>query len=52
MDCATSHCLKWGPFPPDEVDRIAQNVRKGEGRKEEKDGKSWIGYVIVELNVV
>ena len=34
--CATSHRLKWGPLHPNEVDRIAQHVRKGEGRKEEK----------------
>ena len=27
------HRLKWGPFPPNEVGRIAQHVRKGEGRK-------------------
>ena len=32
-----SHCLKWGPFPPNEVGRITQDVRKGEGRKGEKD---------------
>ena len=32
------HCLKWGPFPPNEVSRIAQHVRKGEGRKGGKDG--------------
>ena len=25
---ATSHCLKWGPLPPNEVGRIAQHVRK------------------------
>ena len=30
--CANSHRLKWGPFPPNEVGRIAQHVRKGEGR--------------------
>ena len=30
-------CLKWGPFPPNEVDRIAQHVRKGEGGKEGQD---------------
>ena len=24
----TSHHLKWGPFPPNEVGRIAQHVRK------------------------
>ena len=28
----TSHRLKLGPFPPNEVGRIAQHVRKGEGR--------------------
>ena len=27
-----------GPFPPNEVGRIAQHVRKREGRKYEKDG--------------
>ena len=31
--CATSHRLKWGPFPPNEVGRIAQHVRKEEERK-------------------
>ena len=30
--CATSHRLKWRPFPPNEVGRIAQHVRKGEGK--------------------
>ena len=30
--CVTSHCLKWGAFPQNEVGRIAQHVRKGEGR--------------------
>ena len=30
----TSHRLKWGSFPPNEVGR------KGEGRKE---GKDWVG---------
>ena len=33
----TSHRLKLGTFPPNEVGRVAQNVRKGEGRKERKD---------------
>ena len=32
--CASSHRLKWGPFPPNEVDRIAQPAREGE-----KEGK-------------
>ena len=27
------HRLKWGHFSPNEVGRIAQHVRKGEGRK-------------------
>ena len=31
--CAISHRLKWGPFPPNEVSRIAQHVRKGGRRK-------------------
>ena len=38
MGHATSHRLKWGPFPPNEVGRIVQHIRKGEGRKEGKDG--------------
>ena len=32
-DLATSHRLKWGLSPPNEVGRIAQHVRNGEGRK-------------------
>ena len=36
--CATSHRLKWGPFPPNKVGKMAQHVRKGDGRKEGKDG--------------
>ena len=31
----TSHRLKWGPFPPNEVGRIAQHARKGEKRDED-----------------
>ena len=26
--CATSHRLKWGPFPTDEVGRISQHVMR------------------------
>ena len=26
--------LKWGPFPPNEIGRIAQLVKEGDGRKE------------------
>ena len=37
-DWTTSRRLKWGPFLPNEVGRIAQHVRKGEGRKEGHDG--------------
>ena len=33
----TSHRLKWGPFPSIEAGRIAQHVRKGEGKKEGND---------------
>ena len=33
--------LKWDPFPPNEVGRVPQHVRKGEERKEGKDG---VGY--------
>ena len=37
--CTTSHCLKWGPFPPNEVGRIAQHVTMGDRRKDGKDGE-------------
>ena len=36
----TSHRLKWGPLPPNEIVRISELVREEEGRKEEKDGVS------------
>ena len=39
LGCATIHCFKWGSFPPNEVGRIAQHTRKGEGKKEGKDGE-------------
>jgi hypothetical protein len=39
----TSHRARRGPLPPNEVDRIAQHVREGEGRKEGKDGESRSG---------
>ena len=32
--CVTSHCLKWGPFPPNDVSRVAQTVREEEGSKQ------------------
>ena len=36
-----SHRLKWGPFPPNEVGRIAQHSgREKEGNKE----RTWRGY--------
>ena len=28
----TSHRLKWGPLPPNEIGRIAQHLKKGEER--------------------
>ena len=46
MGCATSHCLKWGPFHPNVVGRIAQLVRKGEGRNKGKDGQTNILFFI------
>ena len=30
-------CLKWGALPPNEVGRIVQHVRKGEGKEDWKD---------------
>ena len=36
----TSHHLKWGPFPPNEVRRIAQQFREGmEGKRERTGGE-------------
>ena len=35
--CVTSHHLKWGPIPLNEVSRIAQHIRNGKGRKEGND---------------
>ena len=34
----TSQHLKWGPLPPNDVGKIAQYFRKGEGRNDGKDG--------------
>jgi hypothetical protein len=31
--------LKWGPLLPNEVNRIAQHVSMGDGRKDGKDGR-------------
>ena len=36
--CVTSHRLKWGPLPLNEVGRIAQHARK---RKRRKEGNDW-----------
>jgi hypothetical protein len=33
--CVTSHRLKWDPLPTNEIDRITQDVVKGEGGKYE-----------------
>jgi hypothetical protein len=41
----TSHRLKLGLFPPNEVGRIAQHLRKGEGKKEGKDGVGLYHYI-------
>ena len=43
----SSHCLKWGPFPPNEIGRIAQHVREGEGRNQGKDILIWL--VLIKL---
>ena len=43
MNTATSYRLKCLPFPPNEVGRITQHVRRGEGSKEGKGGcDKWI----------
>ena len=36
----TSRRLQRGPLPPNEVGRITQHVRKGEGRNEGRKGRS------------
>ena len=36
--------VKWDHLPPNEAGMIAQYVRKGEGRKEEKDV---VGYLLI-----
>ena len=46
--CATSHCLKWRPLPANDVDRIAQRVKKGERRHQ---GKDRVGRRTVYLNL-
>ena len=38
-----------GSLPPNEVSRIAQHVRKGEGRKEIKGGKRFILKAFIDL---
>ena len=37
--CATNHCLKWDPLPPNDVSRNMQHIREGERerRKERKE---------------
>ena len=42
---ASSHRLKWGPLPPNDVDGIAQHVREGERRKGLKGYK----YLITQI---
>ena len=41
--CATSHRLKWGPFPPNDVS--SPTARQEEWRKEGKDGVGFVGSV-------
>ena len=63
----TSHRLKWGPFPPNEVDRIAQQAgREKEGKKDGEFGTGkltgrrplgrprsrWEGNIRMELEVI
>ena len=39
------------PFPPNEGGRMAQHVRKGEGRKEGKDGVDLISSILTECSI-
>ena len=41
--CAISHRLRCGPLLPNKVGGIAQLVRTGEGRKEEKEESRKVG---------
>ena len=37
-DCVTSHRLKWGPLPPNEVGRFSKHVMRKEKVKKEMTG--------------
>ena len=47
---ATSHRLKWGPLPQNDISRIAQHVRKIEGRKDGKDEKGFFVPIIINID--
>ena len=43
--CANSHTLIWGPFPPNEVSRITQLIRKDRM-------KGWVGCLLSRKNIM
>ena len=44
-DCVSIHPLKWGPLPSNDVGRIIEHFRKGEGRKKDETG-FWDGITL------
>ena len=45
--CATSHRFKWSPLSLNEIFRIAQQIRDGDGRKGVKDGERCVLQYII-----
>ena len=43
------YCFKWGFLPPNEFGRIAQHVRKGEGRKERRKGWGSLLLLLMQM---
>ena len=42
-DCLTSHSLKWGLLPRNDVGRIVEHIREGEGRRKRNSGEGCLG---------
>ena len=51
-DCATSYCFTEGLLRPNEVSRVAQQVKKGEGRKPGKDGIVGVVFYLVPIGIL
>ena len=49
--CANSHRFNWGSLSPNEVGRIVQHVREGEGRNEGKIlGIQYVMLIVSKIN--